>query len=223
MESTDLPEPTQPVHPKPSESEPFGPWMVVERKQRRGPRKHMDAELPPSKPAVVASRFSPVSEVVTSDFAAQAGVFGTSQDPHASPKGKATISNAGKPSKTKSATVVRKPLSVQGPSRLRFHSTASSSLSRPASARKALDRVNHSAVTMSENADPNYLVPSILRGQPICDVVSPDRRDSGGTSMHPLPAGEITTPSEQSKGVNPSDRATMLVDLRVEPNIGTVA
>ncbi|KAL4324934.1 hypothetical protein GQ457_11G026940 [Hibiscus cannabinus] len=192
MESTDLPEPPQPEHPKPSESEPFGPWMVVERKQRRGPRKHMDAELPPSKPAVVASRFSPISEVVTSDIAAQASVFGTSQDPHAISKGKATIFNAGKPSKPKSATV-------------------------------ALDRVNHSAVTMSENADPNFLVSPILRGQPTCDVVSPDRRDSGGTSMHSLPAGDITAPSEQSKGVNPSDRATMLVDLRVEPNMGTVA
>ncbi|KAK8484622.1 hypothetical protein V6N11_068254 [Hibiscus sabdariffa] len=223
MDSTDLPVTPQPEQPKPSESEPFGPWMVVERKQRRGPRKHMDAKVTPPKPTVVASRFSSLSEVVALDIPAQAGVFTRSHDSHAISKDKMVISIVGKPSKLKSATVVRKPLSVQGPSRLRFHSTATSLMSRPASTRKALDRVNHLVVSMSENTDPNFLVPPIFRGQTTCDAIPPDKRDSGGTSVHPLPACDVINPSEQSKGEAPSDRATMVVDLEVESNMDSVA
>ncbi|KAK8697767.1 hypothetical protein V6N13_113905 [Hibiscus sabdariffa] len=139
--------------------------MVVERKQRGGPKKQVDDAVNSSSPPIVASRFSPIFEEFASVQPTSVDIFTRSPDTPAAAKGKTVVSRTMIAMKSKSATVIRKPLSVvQGYSILHFHSNSSSSASHPIPEHKSLDRVCHSVVSISENDNPNFLIPPIYPG-----------------------------------------------------------
>ncbi|KAK8605087.1 hypothetical protein V6N13_082544 [Hibiscus sabdariffa] len=224
---------TQPEQPKPYESSSFGSWMVVERKQRRGPKKQVDVAVNSSIPHVVTSRFSPISEDVAIEQPAPTDLFTRSLDTHAAAEGKTIVSTTTKAMKPKLATVIRKPFSVvQGHSRLRFHYNASSYVSYPTPAHKSLDLVNHSVVSMFENDNPKFLISPIhprptkstmhsasMEQDKEHQVLPPDKRGGGMPSSEPnLFSCDNAPLLEQGFGEIPSDHPSMVVDLEVTPN-----
>ncbi|KAK8669060.1 hypothetical protein V6N13_106501 [Hibiscus sabdariffa] len=202
--STDPPVAPQLEQPKPYGLSSFGPWMVFERKQRRGPKKQVDVAVNSSVPPVVASRFSPIFEEAATEQLTLADIFTRSPDTHAAAKGKTVVSMTAKVTKPKSATVIP---------------------------HKSLDSVNHSAVSISENDNPNFLNPPIHLGptKSIMQSASmehdkehqalpPDKRGGIPSSKPNLFSRDIAPQPEQGFGEIPSDCPTIAVDLDVTPN-----
>ncbi|KAK8709217.1 hypothetical protein V6N13_060242 [Hibiscus sabdariffa] len=54
----------QPVHPQLHESSTYGPWMIVERRQRRGPKKQTDVPAKNLISPSVGSRFNILADNV---------------------------------------------------------------------------------------------------------------------------------------------------------------
>ncbi|KAK8669450.1 hypothetical protein V6N13_106881 [Hibiscus sabdariffa] len=226
----------QPEQPKPYELSSIGPWMVVERKQRRGLKKQVDAAVNSYVPPIVASRFSPIFEEAATEQSTPTGIFIHSPDTHDVAKGKTVVSTTIKVTKPKSATMIRKSLFVvQGHSRLRFQSNASSSVSRSTPVHKSLDRVNHSTVSISESDNPNFLNPPIhLRPtKPTMHSASteqdkehqalpPDKRGGLPSSEPNLFSRDIAPQPKQGFEEIPFDCPTMVVDLDVTPNVDAI-
>ncbi|KAK8648607.1 hypothetical protein V6N13_129356 [Hibiscus sabdariffa] len=147
------------VDDQPSEVDAFGPWMIVERRQRRGPKKSTVTDINSTSVPQVRSRFSPLfdegsgfqpSEVV--EPRRPLGFVANGKSIAAKP------TKVSKPSK--SVINVCKPLSVARSLLMScFANKASSSSTLPyvLPISKPIDRDNHSVITISENDDPNFV------------------------------------------------------------------
>ncbi|KAK8993425.1 hypothetical protein V6N11_033523 [Hibiscus sabdariffa] len=158
MEALVIPEKVKPASP-------FGPWMVVERRQRRFPKQPV--ANPGKSDGVVfhASRFNPIHDLDQVDPSGK-GVESFPQ-PQSQSVVKTALSKAKlkskishKPSlKSANAVHVRKPLSVtlaDFPVLSRNHNKASTSrLASKTTPTVNLDTSKHSTVVMDENSDPN--------------------------------------------------------------------
>ncbi|KAK8986607.1 hypothetical protein V6N11_010161 [Hibiscus sabdariffa] len=174
----------EPVTSTPSASdEPFGPWMKVERRQRRVVRKDVNGKQSNPGFVIAQSRFNPIFENETpveqdilvdrhspisvtnhSNPIAQVSPKEAVEDPHG--KGKASVNSP--PVKSRSSLPVRKSVSVQrsyaastsksGPLPSRRNSSLSGTrfapFPRPV---PRLNKSNHSAVIISETDAPVFL------------------------------------------------------------------
>ncbi|KAK9042856.1 hypothetical protein V6N11_071211 [Hibiscus sabdariffa] len=186
MEAPVIPEQVKPASP-------FGPWMVVERRQRRLPKKPV--ANPGKSDGVVfhASRFNPIHDLDQVDPSGK-GVESFPQ-PQSQSVVKTALSKAKLKSKIshrrslKSANVVhvRKPLSVtlaDFPVLSRNHNKASTSrLASKNTPIVTLDTSKHSTIVMDENSDPN--VHHFVR--PLDDPTNNNfSHIAGGSSTRPL-------------------------------------
>ncbi|KAK8714074.1 hypothetical protein V6N13_149275 [Hibiscus sabdariffa] len=171
------------INSPPMANEAFGPWMKVERRQRRVVRKETSITHDDSEFVVAKSRFNPIFEDDTTDkqtdrptSAAVEPIIGL--DPPSLPipaasdscgKGKTPASSS--TVKHRSPTSVRKPLVVQrtyaasssksGPLPSRRNSSLSNTRFTPFPRPPArLNKGNHSAVVVSESDDPVILTDS---------------------------------------------------------------
>ncbi|KAK8502025.1 hypothetical protein V6N12_003374 [Hibiscus sabdariffa] len=138
----------------------YGPWMVVERRQRCTPVKQVPPKVNHATSNVVASRFNPISDENLSEHTTDTDVPPRSHASVVAAKGKGVAPHTIRTKKTKSGTSVRKPLSVVNGSSV-FHFSSNASSSRPV---QPLDRHHHSAVVIPDNDD----------SSPPINVSSPD-------------------------------------------------
>ncbi|KAK8990398.1 hypothetical protein V6N11_009100 [Hibiscus sabdariffa] len=118
----------QSVQPLCHETDSYGPWMVVERRQRRTPVKQVPPKVNQATSNVVASRFNPISEENLSEHTTSTDVPPRSHVSVVAAKGKGVAPHTIRTKKTKSGTSIRKPLSVvNGSCVFHFSSNASSS------------------------------------------------------------------------------------------------
>ncbi|KAK8655983.1 hypothetical protein V6N13_108545 [Hibiscus sabdariffa] len=188
-----MPEPAQSVQSIPHESSPFGPWMGVERRQRRAIKKQTDSRVDTLNSPIVASRFNPIFEDDVRDQAAFGDVTAPPQTTPLISKGKKPVPQSAKAPKHKSATSVRKPITViHNASKLRLASHASSSRSTPAIPHisKPPNRSNHSVVVISENDEPSMATLQMQHNPMQHDVIphqqhSTDPPNINGGCIHP--------------------------------------
>ncbi|KAK8672175.1 hypothetical protein V6N13_110548 [Hibiscus sabdariffa] len=150
-----------------STKEAFGPWMLVEKRQRRPARKPYATEFHPSVGPSTGSRFNPLSDALD-------GVMddGTVVEPaHAAgPVSHANTQNhKGKSTavfKKQRAIPIRKPLMVT----LNDFTMVVKSATKAGSSHTVqlkdnsttLDKTRHSSIVISENSDPNLQLPVIV-------------------------------------------------------------
>ncbi|KAK8717603.1 hypothetical protein V6N13_044864 [Hibiscus sabdariffa] len=171
------------INSPPMANEAFGPWMKVERRQRRVVRKETSITHDDSEFVVAKSRFNPIFEDDTTDkqtdrptSAAVEPIIGL--DPPSLPipaasdsRGKGKTPASSSTVKHRSPTSVRKPLVVQrtyaasssksGPLPSRRNSSLSNTRFTPFPRPPArLNKGNHSAVVVSESDDPVILTDS---------------------------------------------------------------
>ncbi|KAK8682152.1 hypothetical protein V6N13_054547 [Hibiscus sabdariffa] len=183
MQKTSDPQPNQcngvpvespPAPHQPSETEAFGPWMIVARKQRRGPKKTAVVDNSPASAPQVHTRFDPIMDEGVEVQPPE--IVEPLRPPRFVAKGKsvaAKLTNASKPSK--SVINVRRPLSIsRNVPTSRLSNIASSSFTFPSVplSSKPIDRGNHSVTNISENDDPNM-------------VHTPIHQDKGSRSLPP--------------------------------------
>ncbi|KAK8611923.1 hypothetical protein V6N13_131961 [Hibiscus sabdariffa] len=163
-----------PAPHQPSETEAFGPWMIVARKQRRGPKKTVVVDNSFASAPQVNTCFDPIMDEGVEVQPPE--IVEPLRPPRFVTKGKldaAKPTTASKPSK--SVIHVRKPLSIsQNVPTSRLSSIASSSFTFPSVplSSKPIDRGNHYVVNIFENDDPNV-------------VYAPIHQDKGSRSMPP--------------------------------------
>ncbi|KAK9032701.1 hypothetical protein V6N11_056959 [Hibiscus sabdariffa] len=178
--------------------EPFGPWMKVERRQRRVVRKDASAKQDDSGFVIAQSRFNPIFEdeapeepaahptLIPSDSRSSPNAHGLPLPTAVDPRGKGKVSVNSLPVKHHSPTSVRKPLVIQrpyatsspksGPSPSRWNSSFSNThftpFPRPPT---RLNKSNHSAVVVSESDDPVILtdesIPVMVRDSSAAPIV----------------------------------------------------
>ncbi|KAK8499601.1 hypothetical protein V6N11_025514 [Hibiscus sabdariffa] len=170
----DVPVASPPAPHQPSETEAFGPWMIVARKQRRGPKKTVVVDNSFASAPQVNTCFDPIMDEGVEVQPPE--IVEPLRPPRFVTKGKldaAKPTTASKPSK--SVIHVRKPLSIsQNVPTSRLSSIASSSFTFPSVplSSKPIDRGNHYVVNIFENDDPNV-------------VYAPIHQDKGSRSMPP--------------------------------------
>ncbi|KAK8569691.1 hypothetical protein V6N13_046738 [Hibiscus sabdariffa] len=178
--------------------EPFGPWMKVERRQRRVIRKDANAKQDDSGFVVAKSRFNPIFEdetieepaahptLIPDDSRSGSAALGLPLPTAVDPRGKGKVPVTSNPVKHHSPTSVRKLLVVQRPY------ATSSSKSGPSPSRRnsslcntrftlfprpptRLNKSNHSAVVVSESDDPVILtddsIPAMVRDSSDAPIV----------------------------------------------------
>ncbi|KAK8661906.1 hypothetical protein V6N13_091494 [Hibiscus sabdariffa] len=167
----------------PMTNEAFGPWMKVERRQRRVVRKETNTKHDGSDFVVAKSCFNPIFEDETADELADRPTtvaVETRSEPDTpglplpaatDSRGKGKVSVSSTTVKHRSPTSVRKPLVVQrpyavsssksGPSPSRRNSSLSNTRFTPFPwPPTRLNKGNHSAVVVSESDDPVILTGS---------------------------------------------------------------
>ncbi|KAL4280959.1 hypothetical protein GQ457_03G040380 [Hibiscus cannabinus] len=158
--------------PHPAEKEDFGPWMVVERRQRRSSRRMSDPSSSGSGIPISTSRFNPILEpmdTLQEDSIVEPEAQGQRVAPTATspvsllrrPATNAPASSDPKASKSIQAIPIRKPLTLShgnGKMRTPVATGSSRQFQRISHANNNLDTAKHSAVTLSENDDPNILI-----------------------------------------------------------------
>ncbi|KAL4383428.1 hypothetical protein GQ457_15G011540 [Hibiscus cannabinus] len=183
LQKTSDPQPNQcdgapvespPAPHQPSETEAFGPWMIVARKQRRGPKKTAVVDNSPASAPQFHTRFDPIMNEGVEVQPPE--IVEPLRPPRFVAKGKsvaANPTNASKPSK--SVINVRRPLSIsRNVPTSRLSNIASSFFTFPfvPLSTKPIDRGNHSVINISENDDPNV-------------VHAPIHQDKGSRSLPP--------------------------------------
>ncbi|KAK8598499.1 hypothetical protein V6N13_094468 [Hibiscus sabdariffa] len=93
----------QSVQPLCHETDSYGPWMVVERRQRRTPVKQVPPKVNQATSNVVASRFNPISEENLSEHTTSTDVPPRSHVSVVAAKGKGVAPHTIRTKKTKSA------------------------------------------------------------------------------------------------------------------------
>ncbi|GMI96503.1 hypothetical protein HRI_003319600 [Hibiscus trionum] len=144
----------------------FGPWMLVEKRQRRPSKKASDPATRPANVAFTASRFNPIYDVESekTDEPASPGPmqFGT-HNVHATttplnPRNKFKAKGKGLSNNKLSTSVnVRKPLTLADFPVLGCNQTRTNvpKTATPAPSKTPLDVTKHSSVVLGENENPN--------------------------------------------------------------------
>ncbi|KAL4388104.1 hypothetical protein GQ457_09G011910 [Hibiscus cannabinus] len=163
--------------PHPAEKEAFGPWMVVDRRQRRTPRKPSEAS--PANPGIPmsTSRFNPILDsmdtlqddpIVVSTDRGKQPVSTVTPVSILRRRVTDTVAESGsKPTKSKQAIPVQKPLTLShGPAAMRMSDTPGISRQSRRIPRVSsnLDTAKHSAIVLSENDDPNMFSNQMVTG-----------------------------------------------------------
>ncbi|KAK8571786.1 hypothetical protein V6N12_027859 [Hibiscus sabdariffa] len=155
----DVPVESPPAPNQSSETEAFGPWMIVNRRQRQGPKKPAVVDDSPSSAPQVHTRFGPIMDE-GAEFQSPE-IVEPIRPPGFVTKGKSVAAKPATVSKpSKSVINVRKPLSIsRNMPTSRLSNIASSSFTLPSVPRpsKPIDRGNHFVINISENADPNVV------------------------------------------------------------------
>ncbi|KAK8690594.1 hypothetical protein V6N13_074126 [Hibiscus sabdariffa] len=197
----------------------FGPWMIVEKRQRRPLRKTQASESIPTNKPLSGSRFNPILEdheeiteainVETSNFAKPASEPAKNQRL----KGKQIATK-----KQSRAVHICKPLSVSlndFPIIPRPVAKASSSRSMPTQCIThiaSLDASRHSSIVITENLDPNVqqmnmdasIIPAsnnpLTMGKP-SDQHNSSCGESGMEQLHRSQANSVVNLVQQSKAL----------------------
>ncbi|KAK9007146.1 hypothetical protein V6N11_050979 [Hibiscus sabdariffa] len=195
-----------PLHPPhAATSAAFGPWMLVEKRQRRPARKPHNTDTQQQVEVPGGSRFNPLSTeeeeaVVTGGVpAASQADISRPRNPRVVNKGKQVVA-----AKQLRAVSVRKPLStslsdfpIMPRSSLKATNSRGSRASNPVT---ILDKSRHSAIMLSENSDPNLPLAAVSRSHPASssnihtsgdppdvEMALLPRMDWGDASHEPIP------------------------------------
>ncbi|KAK8683425.1 hypothetical protein V6N13_039486 [Hibiscus sabdariffa] len=187
-----------------STKEAFGPWMLVEKRQRRPTRKPSASNFQQHVGPSIGSRFDPISDALADTIESETVVEPVpatglvSHDTAQNHKGKSTAAV-----KKQRAIPIRKPLAVtlnDFPIAVKSATKASSSHTvRMRDHSSTLDKARHSSIVISENSDPNlqlfvivhsdtsgYSNPAIL-GKP------PDHRKVPNAELSPTDLCQVKT------------------------------
>ncbi|KAK8677117.1 hypothetical protein V6N13_142673 [Hibiscus sabdariffa] len=194
--------------------EPFGPWMIVEKRNRRQPKATTDASVKPTTLSMTISRFSPISGLDDTSMKDQAELLGSVDLDRPV---KEVLVRLPKP-KTKTQVSLAKPstLSLGNKNHLSSSAGASSStggLIKNRNSSMALNPNKHSIVNLVD--DESTLVPpniSIQHAQgaqikPSSTTIPDTPNQKGNTRLTPA-----ATESNQALQLIPSQSAIVASD-----------
>ncbi|KAK9006252.1 hypothetical protein V6N11_035297 [Hibiscus sabdariffa] len=208
--------PPVPSPPHDAASAAFGPWMLVEKRQRCPARKPHNNDTQQQVEVPGGSRFNPLR--TKEEEAVETGVAPAADQADISRPRNPRIVNKGKQvvaAKQLRAVSVRKPLSTSltdfpiiPRSSFKANSSRGTRASNPVT---ILDKNRHSAIVLSENSDPNLPLVAVSRSHPASssnihtsgdppdvDMVLSPRMDRGDASHESIPPVGVQNASHEA-------------------------